>query len=418
MLDRFHDALTMLEITESTNSKVAFIRKLLDGQPELGKLFELALSPYITFGVAQIPDLRPLMDDNRQPLPWMQLLEQLASRTLTGDRAKEEIGYVRLHLDANEELPAFDRILLKDLRCGVAAETVNKARPGTVPVFSCQLALSEMPELATLKFPIYAEPKWDGVRTIAMKRNGVVKLFSRNGKEFENFVELANALTGLPEGTVLDGEVVSPRGFSALMTRAKAAPGKAVDVPLSYRVFDGMTAYEWDKQECGEPLSSRRQDVLNYVDALASPIVVMGEAKLCNSVAEVEAFYAEQLALGLEGIMLKSPDGLYTFKRNKTWLKLKPFDTADLKITGLIEGKGKYQGSLGALICEGEHQGKQIKTEVGSGFTDDQRNGIWSSYIRSVGRTAEIRYQEITKAQDSDTWSLRFPTFLRWRDDK
>jgi len=420
MLTSFFHLLDRLSETPGSNDKIDLISSALNAKPELGKLFELALSPYITFGVAKLPRDHIAMDHDYLNLTWETLLAQLAERKLTGLAALAEIAHMRRNLVMQCEgaLEAFDRILLKDLRCGVAAETVNKARPGTVPVFSCQLAPSKMPKLSELKFPVFAEPKYDGVRTIAIKVNGTVKLFSRNGIEFENFVELANALTVLRDGTVLDGEVVSSKGFSALMTRAKAKTGVAVDVPLEYRVFDGMPFDVWDHQTQGLSLESRRHWTKAILEDLGQASVRLSPQVKCQNIEEVEAFFREQLALGLEGIMLKDPMGFYTFKRNKTWMKLKPFESADLTVVDMVEGQGKYVGSLGALVCEGEHDGKKVRVEVGSGFSDDQRNGIWSGYIRAMKRTAEIRFQEMSLAQGSDTWSLRFPSFLRWRDDK
>ena len=413
MLTTFHNLLTEVERSPSKNTKVELIRRALDTAPELGRLFELALSPYHTFGVAKLPEPQ-LNVDAYQGKNWEWLLGELAARKLTGHAAIGQVANTRSWLDASER-EAFDRILLKDLRCGVSESSVNKAKPGTVPTFDCQLAPSELAKLDELTFPIFAEPKWDGVRTIAIKRNGIVTLFSRNGLEFTNFVELQNALTAMPDNTVLDGEVITPDGFNALMTRAK---GSRTDVPIQYQVFDALPLAAWDKQVCTVNLRVRRELASQCVNQVHNPrLVALSPACHCGNVAVIEDFYAEQLALGLEGIMLKDPLGLYTFKRNKTWRKLKPFDTADLKVIGRIEGKGKYEGSLGALICEGEHLGKAIRTEVGSGFTDAKRLAIWCHSLPDLGgRIAEIRYQEITKAQDSEVYSLRFPTFMRFRE--
>lgn len=430
MLLSFHDLLARLAKTPSSNDKIDLISSSLSAKPELARLFELALSPYITFGVAKLPRDHVAMDHAHLNLTWDGLLKQLADRKLTGNAALAEIAHMRrnLAMQGPAQVEAFDRILLKDLRCGIAAETVNKACPGIVSVFSCQLAPSKMPKLSELKFPIFAEPKYDGVRTIAIKINGTVKLFSRNGIEFENFVELANALTALRDGTVLDGEVVSSKGFSALMTRAKAKTGTAVDVPLQYRVFDGMSSNAWGRQLGDMSLEYRRGWVKAAVGDLSHSMVTMSPQVRCENMEEVETFYREQLALGLEGIMLKDPLGFYTFKRNKNWMKLKPFETADLKVVSLIEGKerSKYAGMMGAILCEGEHDGKPVLVEVGSGFSDEQRKHWWETRhaapqhdaVCPVGRIAEIRFQEMSLAQGSDVYSLRFPSFVRWRDDK
>jgi len=425
MLNQFHRLLTHLEATASKNDKVRQIEGALALEPRLGRLFELALSPYITFGIAKLPE--PVNYNADLTTPSMEdvfsLLDDLAQRRLTGHAALAAVGKTRLALSAKVSsgaTQAFDRILLKDLRCGVSEYSVNKAVPGTVPVFSCQLAPSEMPKLDELKFPIVVEPKLDGVRTIAIKRDGVVTLFSRNGLPFENFVELQNALTAMPDNTVLDGEVVGSQGFAALMTRTKAERGKHTDVLISYTVFDCLPLADWDKQSCAVPYMLRRDVAQQVVRNLRSPIVHAIESRHVANAGMVEKAYADYLDQGYEGVMLKDPKHLYSFKRNKTWRKLKPFDTADLTVTGVIEGKGKYAGMMGALQCKGTHAGKEIEAECGSGVSDAQRAEIWADFLagKVVGRIAEIRFQEITKAQDSDTYSLRFTSFVRWRDDK
>ena len=73
-------------------------------------------------------------------------------------------------------------------------------------------------------------------------------------------------------------------------------------------------------------------------------------------------------------------------------------------------------GKLGALICEGVDDGKCIRVNVGSGFTDLHRDSYWQERDKVLGQIVEIRADAATKSQDSEeTWSLRFPRFLRFR---
>ena len=78
----------------------------------------------------------------------------------------------------------------------------------------------------------------------------------------------------------------------------------------------------------------------------------------------------EMVAAGFEGIMIKSLDGKWEGKRSTAWLKQKPFIEVSLAVTAVEEGTGRNVGKLGALICEGEDDGKKIVVNVGSGFTD------------------------------------------------
>ena len=74
----------------------------------------------------------------------------------------------------------------------------------------------------------------------------------------------------------------------------------------------------------------------------------------------------------------------------------------------------RSEGRLGALVCEGVDDGKAIAVNVGSGFSDGDRTGFWSSRDSLVGQLVEVRADAVTQNQDG-TYSLRFPRFLRFR---
>jgi DNA ligase-1 len=117
---------------------------------------------------------------------------------------------------------------------------------------------------------------------------------------------------------------------------------------------------------------------------------------------------------GYEGIMIKDPNAPYECKRTASWLKLKPFIEVSLEVTNVEEGTGRNVGRLGALVCSGQDDGKQITVNVGSGFSDDQRTEFWSSRDTLLNEVVEVRADAITQNQDG-TYSLRFPRFLHFR---
>ena len=87
-----------------------------------------------------------------------------------------------------------------------------------------------------------------------------------------------------------------------------------------------------------------------------------------------------------------------------------------LTVKDVEEGTGRNAGKLGALIVEGTDGGKFIKTNVGSGLTDSDRDTFWKAKDKLIGQIVEVRADAITKNQDADNeWSLRFPRFLRFR---
>ena len=131
---------------------------------------------------------------------------------------------------------------------------------------------------------------------------------------------------------------------------------------------------------------------------------------------EFQDFNKQMVEAGYEGIMIKDVDAPYECKRSSSWLKQKPFIEVSLAVVAIEEGTGKNVGKLGAFICEGEDDGKKIRVNVGSGFTDTDRDEFWASKDQIIGQVVEVRADATTQSQDSEeVWSLRFPRFLRFR---
>jgi DNA ligase-1 len=128
--------------------------------------------------------------------------------------------------------------------------------------------------------------------------------------------------------------------------------------------------------------------------------------------AEFKAINARAIAGGYEGIMIKDPEAGYECKRTVKWMKLKPFIEVSLTVVDTEEGTGKNVGRMGALVCEGVDDGRQIRVNVGSGFSDQQREDFWS--CRADGHIVEVRADAVTQNQDG-TFSLRFPRFKSFR---
>jgi len=115
--------------------------------------------------------------------------------------------------------------------------------------------------------------------------------------------------------------------------------------------------------------------------------------------------------------MIKELEAPYICKRSTDWMKWKPTITVDLEVIGIEEGTGRNVGRLGALVCAGNDHGKDIVVNAGSGFSDKERKQLWEDRNAIFGRTVEIMADAVTQNQDG-TYSLRFPRFVRFRDDK
>jgi ATP-dependent DNA ligase len=230
----------------------------------------------------------------------------------------------------------------------------------------------------------------------------------------------------LPGSIVLDGEVVSSN-FQELMTMLNRKVGKDTSA-AKLALFDIIPLDDFKKGECATPLEDRHAILTSLSESGAlqectgGAVYVIPKIDLDLDTPEGQAafrqFNIDALAAGYEGIMVKDPRSPYRCKRTAAWLKIKPTISVSLEVVDLEEGKaeGKRAGMLGALVCEGHEAGKDIRVNVGSGFTDEQLVEFWAHRSELVGMIAEIEADAFTKSRDSDTvWSLRFPRWKGWR---
>ena len=393
---------------------------------ELMEGIHLALSPYITFGVKKVPSFS---GPDGQGLPWevfKELCELLATRQLTGDDARSAIELALSASTKNQWNDWYRRILIKDLRCGVSEKTVNKVVKGAVPVFECMLAHDGANHEKKIKGTKLLEPKLDGVRciTVVNYEARTVVQYTRNGKVLENFSHITDSLLthidDLGRSYVLDGEVVSD-SFQTLMKQVHRKDDvQSGDARLMLFDMIPLVEFKEGKSTLGQ---RRRSNLLRSFKPTFNKcgnidVIPQIEVNLDEMVGEVQfrAYNKEAIEAGFEGIMIKDPNAMYECKRSASWLKMKPFIEVSLTVTAVEEGTGKNEGKLGALICEGEDDGKVIQVNVGSGFTDDQRAEYWADKDTMLGQIVEVRADAATRSQDSeDVYSLRFPRFLRFR---
>ena len=101
-------------------------------------------------------------------------------------------------------------------------------------------------------------------------------------------------------------------------------------------------------------------------------------------------------------------------KRTHAWLKAKPFIEVTLEVVDVEEGTGRNEGRLGAVVCEGMDDGRMVRVNVGSGFSDANRDNFWTLRSDVIGQLVEVRADAVTQNQDG-TYSLRFPRFKTFR---
>ena len=419
---------------EADNSKLAKQAILLEAMQEgLDEFFEgitMALDPLVTFGVKKVPERSDVLTG--QGLIWRDfkvLANQLINRELTGHAARDAIELVMSVATVEQWNGFYRRILIKDLRCGMSEKTVNKVAKDfpqyAVPIFGCQLAHDSANHEKKMTGVKQIEVKLDGVRVLAVCKAGKVELFSRNGKQFHNFPhivkEIENVLscTPAPYDCVLDGEVMSA-DFQDLMKQLQRKDGKkATDAVLHLFDFIPLTDFlagSWDKPQTTRSNYVKywvleNNDILEHVTACEWEDVDLDSKEGQERFIELNKAAVEG---GYEGVMIKDVDAIYTCKRSHAWLKAKPFIEVTLEVTDVEEGTGRNEGRLGAVVCEGVDDGKKISVNVGSGFSDANRDEFWNSRTDIIGQLVEVRADAVTQNQDG-TYSLRFPRFKTFR---
>lgn len=402
-------------------------------------------NPYVTFGVKQIPDTIGIVDAENPWTEFNELMLQLSQRRLTGHAARDAIQEMAERFDSVEWNTFLAPVLKRDMRAGISSTTINKICKKTdyeIPVFGCQLATNSegRPEMKGMK---RLEPKLDGVRALFLvipSDSGEVTTicFSRNGKQFDNFghieeqirdnwVKIVRACKGvdqgrsLVDGFVLDGEVIG-NTFQELMRQARRKSDVQADDSV-FNIFDIIPLQDFRRGHWNAQLRKR----IALLDAMRSVVDEMPNVELLPHIMvdldtaagkdQLERYAKDNVNAGFEGIMIKELEAPYQCKRSTDWMKWKPIYDYDLTVVGVEEGTGKNVGRLGALVCEGSDDGKYITVNVGSGFSDADRDNYWTNSNTIIGQTAVVIADAITQNQDG-SYSLRFPRFKCFRDDK
>jgi DNA ligase-1 len=387
----------------------------------------LALDPMITFGLKQIPEKK---NEDGPGLDWDSFtlaITGFTTRNVTGNTARYMIENMMNAATQEQWNYWYRRILIKDLRCGVSEKTINKVVKGAIPVFECQLSHDSANHESKVCGKKMLEVKLDGVRVLTVVYpDGRVDQFSRNGKELLNFGHIrdqfAAVSSGLTQPTVFDGEIMSS-SFQDLMKQVhrkeNVEAGDAVLHLFDIIPLDKFQAgkFEVKQKERTAWLSQwylDNQNKLPNVQVLDHAVVDLDTDEGRKLFAMYNKSAVEN---GYEGIMIKDLNAPYECKRSAAWLKSKPFIEVSLGVVNVEEGTGRNVGRLGAFVCAGNDDGKHIKVNVGSGFSDSDRDSFWASHVELdniIGQVVEVRADAVTQNQDG-SYSLRFPRFLRFR---
>lgn len=310
----------------------------------------------------------------------------------------------------------FYYLATKDINIGISTTTVSKYIH--IPKFEIMLG-ERLNEDVDFDRNYILTKKLDGVNLTCFKRGESITFFTRQGKQVDGLTDLIDQYKELQDG-VYFGEALYSNEDEAKDRKElyRLSTGelnsKRENKKISHWIFDYQTLEEWDSEKFITPYSNTISTLENIFsknklkNIKMVPFIYQGTGK------EI-AFELLKKAKkdGWEGLVLRYSSSVYQKKRSSDFIKLKPFGEVDLRITGFKEFK--HPNQLGSFICEDDEH--TIKCSVGSGFSKEQRYDFWKRKNEFLGKIVEVQTMEITENKSGQK-SLRFPVFIRFRDDK
>jgi ATP-dependent DNA ligase len=385
----------------------------------LRRVFFLAYDPFTQFYIRKIPEYERNETSHAASLEGLLPgLQALSSRRATGNAGIYHLQTMLQALNVNDA-EVLERIIGKDLKCGASGSTANKVWPGLIAEFPCMLCTpSDEKILSKFKFPAFAQLKMDGMRFNAIVKDGKCEFRSRNGKEINLLGNLEQEFVKLADGQnlVFDGELlVVVEGNIQDRQTGNGILNKAVKGTISAKEAESVQATVWDcipyhhfVEGKGSTQYLTRFAILE--SASLPHKIRLVESSVVASLDEAEAIFERYLAQGQEGIILKDMSGIWEDKRVKTQVKFKAELDCDLRVVGIQPGTGKYEGMVGALLCESSDG--VIQVDVGSGLSDDDRRR--DDYI---GKIVAVTYNARIKNKQGKQ-SLFLPRLIEVRLDK
>lgn len=427
ILQEFAEVVTKLQATTGRKEKESILSQYKDNE-NIKAIFQYVYDPYIILGLSKksLTKQVPVVVE-RAPWDIIELLRYLSTHN-TGRYT--DIAYAQAFINNNKEYrDLIMDIISKDLRTGVQPTTLNKIfGDGFIRSFGVQLAQRyfENPQKYLPQGTTFIlSQKLDGIRCVILKDyNGNVEFFTRQGQPIEGLVELAEEARFLSSGYVYDGELLLDKDVKEskdlYRETVRVVNSDGEKRGIVFNCFDSISYAEFLRGFDERPTYLRKDFVHKL---LQSPnfhyIKEVPNLYLGMDQTEITTWLDKITSEGGEGVMINIADAPYECKRSKYILKVKKFNTADVKVLSLEEGTGANKGRLGAVLVEFlGPDGKSYTCRVGSGFEQSEREYFWKNPDQLQGRIIEIKYFEISNNQENDDYSLRFPTFKAVRFDK
>lgn len=410
------DILENLAANPSRNYKIGLLQEHA-GNNLLRELVRLALDPFTQFYIRKIPKYEA--KGNGCLAQAMDQLFELSSRLKTGNAGIEHLTQILTSLSPKNAM-IIERIIAKDLKCGVSIATANDVWPGLIMEYPVMLCSGfEQKLIDKIQWPAMVQLKMDGMRFNAVVRDGQVEFKTRNGKTIDllgnleqEFIQLSNGIDCIFDGELLvsyfDGVMDRQTGNGILNKSLKGTITQTEANMVRATVWDYIPYAYFTSGHCPIPYKDRFAKLVNLPEKIR-----LVESTIVENIDQANELFKSYYDKGEEGIILKDMNEDWQDKRVKHQIKFKGELECDLKVVGFEPGTGKYVGKLGALICESDDG--IIKVKVGSGFNDEDRESIKEQDV--IGKVVAVKYNARIRSKSEDE-SLFLPIFLEIRQDK
>lgn len=420
----------LLQNTSGTNYKMEILKANKDNEL-LKSVLYYTLNPYLKYKITEdVYDKTEydMFNFEVRTETFFELLEKLSETNINNSSR----CYIKSAIETNEDVDVrelYKMILFKDLKCGLAAKSVNKVFKGLIPTFDVMLAESFAKQkdgfLKGKRFSI--TEKLDGCRITYIPSSQ--EFISRQGQKYEGIDHLISECEQLSQGKyVLDGELIyrnydnlpSDELYRLTMSVSRKKGNTPQKKHLEFHVFDIIPLNEFST---GESIMryEERMSLLNNVFENAFELDFVVRVPILYSGSDesvIPKLLSEVTSDGKEGLMINLNHGKYQCKRSKNILKVKKFEVCDCFVTDVYEGSGVLSGTLGGINVKFKYNDKLYECGVGSGFTYEQRQKYWNNPELLIGKVVEVQYFEVSNNRNG-SYGLRFPVFKdRIRDDK
>jgi hypothetical protein len=408
-----------LAANNSRNFKLDYLRQHKDNSL-LKEVIRLALDPFTQFYIRKIPEYT--QKEVRITLDIVpDSLYNLSNRHVTGNASIDFLANLLSHLSVSDA-KIVERIIQKDLKCGVSISTANSVWPNLIHEYPCMLCSTYDEKLVNkITYPAYAQKKEDGMRFNAIVKDGNCEFRSRNGKQIDllgnleqEFITLADGADLVFDGELLvkkDGAILDRQTGNGILNRAnKGTISKEQAEMVVATVWDVISYDDFYAGKSDVVYDDRFNVLYNLTTKHESNKISLVMTNIVPDLETATSFFQMMLSEGQEGIILKDAKSIWENKRSKGQIKFKGELETDLRVVDIQLGTGKYEGMLGAIVCESSDG--IVKVNVGSGFNDEQRKTL--DYI---GKIVAVKYNARIKNKQGEE-SLFLPVFVEVREDK